>query len=323
MLNKIFPILSQYISKGDAVILGVSGGPDSTALLNAFVHLAHGVYPPEPWRRRAHSAHFRIIVAHINHGIRGKASDCDEKFVRNLAKSYGLSCFVKRVRLAGKSGVEELGRKVRRAFFEKLRFTFRAKWIITAHTQDDQLETIVFNFLRGSGPAGLAGMKIVEGAYFKPLLGVSKAEILEYLASKKLKFRKDRMNEDTRFSRVFIRKKILPLFHKINPSFSKTALRNAEIFLRVDEWLSVEAGRFLGAQNAFRARDFRNLPAALQTSVLQLVYRRALKNPYRLSSVKISEILRMIGRNIGKKKILLGKKGNFYLDKGLVTVRPD
>jgi tRNA(Ile)-lysidine synthase len=171
MLSKLPSIFTHHISPQDTLIVGVSGGPDSTALLDV-------TYKLQP----------NLIVAHINHGIRGKDSNHDEKFVRQLAKSYGLQCEIKRVKLTGQSGLEERGRNIRRAFFEKLRAKYKAKWILTAHTEDDQLETIVFNFLRGSGPAGLAGMKMMDGFYFKPLLTTPKSEILAYLKKKKLTY---------------------------------------------------------------------------------------------------------------------------------------
>lgn len=302
MLKKMNSVLVQYLASSDCMIVGVSGGPDSAALLDVLVQ-----YSPQT----------NIVVVHINHGIRGKASDADEKFVRQLAKSYGLKCEVKRVKLAEKTHQEELGRKIRREFFEKLRAKYRAKWIVTAHTQDDQIETIVFNFLRGAGPAGLAGMKTANGFYLKPFLHIPKAEILQYLKERKLKFRKDATNADTRYKRNFIRKKILPLFSRVNPSFQKTLLRNAETFRAISGWLNSKAEEFLNGRNTFSAKEFQKLPSAIQCAVLQCAFRNFSKQPYRLSSVRIDEMLRLVDRNIGRKKILLGKYVSFFLNKGL------
>lgn len=298
-------ILAQYLASGDCAIVGVSGGPDSTALLDVLVQC---------------SPHIKLIIAHVNHGIRGKAADADEKFVQHLAKSYGIKCEVKRIKLTKKTHQEELGRKIRREFFEKLRKKYSAKWIVTAHTQDDQIETIVFNFLRGSGPAGLAGMKVANGSYLKPFLHIPKAEILQYLKERKLKFRKDATNGDTRYRRNFIRKKILPLFKRINPSFRKTLFRNAETFRCVSGWLDSKAEEFLDGRNAFCAKEFQKLPSALKREILQRLFQKFSRQSYKLSSVRIEEILRMIERNIGKKRILLGKHGAFVLEKGKVFI---
>lgn len=304
--GKIFPILEKYLGRCDIVVVGVSGGPDSTALL----HLL---------KRFSEKMSIHIIVVHVNHGIRGKAADRDEKFVEKMAKSLGLKFRVKRVRLKG-SHVEEKGREVRRSFFEKLQKQFGAKYILTAHTQDDQLETIVFNFLRGSGPAGLAGMKMSNSLYFKPLLEVSKKEILAYLKSQRQKFCTDATNNDTELSRNFIRKKIVPLFEKINPSFKKTVLNNSEIFAGIDDWLRDLAADFLKknqkGQTLFSLQAYEELPQIIQTAVIQQAYRGSLgvfKNSYNLPLVKVREVQRLLARRIGNKKIICDGGRTFLL----------
>lgn len=313
-MESVFRNLETHVKCGDALVVGVSGGPDSTALLDLLAEFAR-------------KTPCRIIVAHVNHGIRGREALHDEKFVEKLAEKYGFKFEPKRVKLAGKTGLEERGRDIRREFFEKLRIKYNAKWIITAHTQDDRIETIIFNFLRGSGPRGLAGMETVLGCYLKPLLAISKVEVLQYLKSRKLKFCVDSTNADTDFSRNFIRRNLAPLIEKINPSYKKTLLRNAEIFKEIDEWLRFEAQFFLEAQlrknrgGAFRAKDFMALPKALQQAVVQSSYRKFTGYPYQLPALKIEEILRMISRNIGKKKIITGcPAATFSIDKGLIKI---
>lgn len=312
MLEKVHSVLAQYLTKDDRVIVGVSGGPDSAALLDILAQYYQ-------------SLQTSLTIAHINHGIRGAAADADEKFVRKLAKSYGLKCEVKRVKLAGKTHQEELGRKIRRQFFEKLRAKYRAKWIVTAHTQDDQIETIVFNFLRGAGLAGLAGMKMVNGSYLKPFLHLPKAEILQYLKERKLKFRTDVTNDDTRYRRNFIRVKILPLLLEANPAFKKNLLRNSALFAVLDDWLRKEAKDFLTqhqkGERLFPLKAYETLPDALKLQVIQEAYRMRKGATYRLPLVKVSEISRMLSRRIGNKKIILPGGGVFRLNKGVVEHR--
>lgn len=308
-MEKVRLILEQYLTSGDRLIVGVSGGPDSTALLDIVVQYFKTLNP--------------IIIAHVNHGIRGKAADADEKFVRQLAKSYGLKCEVKRVKLAGKTHQEEIGRKVRREFFEKLCSKYKAKWILTAHTQDDQIETIVFNFLRGAGPAGLAGMKTANGFYLKPLLTTTKSQILAFLKARKLKYCQDKTNEDTRLRRVFIRKKILPLLFEFNPAFKKNLLRNSVLFAAVNEWLKKEAQHFLEqhqkGRSLFPLKEYERLPDALKLQVIQEAYCMTKKSSYNLPFIKVNEICRMLSRRIGNKKIMLpGGGGAFHLRKGTV-----
>ncbi|MBI4994255.1 tRNA lysidine(34) synthetase TilS [Candidatus Peregrinibacteria bacterium] len=309
MLTKIFPILSKYIQVNDSLIVGVSGGPDSVFLLNILAEFSKQMP-------------CKIIIAHVNHGIRGREADKDEKFVKNLAEKFGHKFEAKRVKLAGKSAVEENGRKIRREFFEMLLQKYHAHSIITAHTQDDNVETIIFNFLRGSGLKGLAGMKEKNGFYLKPLLGTGKPEILKFLHRRKIKFCKDKTNDDTRFSRNFIRKKILPLFSKINPSFCAAILRSSSIFRELDDFITLQARQFLKkhrkGSSLFPLKEYESLPEALKTAVIREAFRICKKTAYSLSAIKTAEIRCLLGRKIGNKKIICSKGGGFYLKKGMV-----
>lgn len=310
--NEFHSKLSEYVSSKDTVIAGVSGGPDSTALI--YLLKKYSLKTP-----------CKIIVAHVNHGIRGRDALLDEKFVKNLAESLSLKCFVKKAKLTG-PGLEEKGRILRREFFENLRKKFGAEWILTAHTLSDQLETVVFNFLRGSGPGGLGGMKESEGFYLKPLLNFPKAEILSYLKSGEIRFRTDKTNLDTRFRRNFVRLEILPMLKKVNPSIEKTLCRNASIFQDIEKWLRAEAEKFLKNQKAggekpgfiFLAKDFLKLPMPVRHEVIKISFKKISGRHYSLPFVKIGEVMNLIERNIGKKKICVGSKAAFFLDKGRV-----
>lgn len=322
LTDSVLHIFSQYIAAGATIVVGVSGGPDSTALLHLLVGFSK-------------KTSCRIIIAHVNHGLRGKAADRDENFVKKLAARYGLTYEVKRVTLKGKTRLEEQGRVARKTFFEALQKKFSAQWILTAHTRDDHVGTILFNFFRGSGPAGLAGMNVVSGAYLKPLRDVTKTELLAYLKSEKLKFCVDATNSDSRFTRNFIRTKILPLILKVNPSLAETLTRNAAIFDELDIWLREEAQKFLGqhigkpSRNAsamssekshilFPLNAFESLPKALKMAVIQEAYKSAMGAHYALPLVKVQEILRMLSRRIGNKKIVCGGGGTCMLKSGLI-----
>lgn len=331
MFQKLLSILHQYIQSGDTIIIGVSGGPDSVFLLHAM-------------REFSLNTSCEIIIAHVNHGIRGRDSDNDEKFVKNLADrpslseakklmprqggatlKFELKFESKRVKLAGKSALEEKGREIRREFFEHLRSKYHAKWILTAHTQDDNVETIIFNFLRGSGLGGLAGMKEKNGFYLKPLLEISKKEILAFLRAKKIKFCIDKTNADTKFRRNFIRMRLLPEMEKINSSLGETLLRNSKIFRELDGFIKLQARDFLKKHKKndeiFPLKEYEKLPAALKTAVIQEAFIIATGSNYRLPYKKVQEIKQMLRRKIGNKKIICSGGGVFYLKKGSIYLQ--
>jgi len=313
MIREVFDLLKAQLSPNDTVVVGVSGGSDSTALLHLMVRLAK-TYP------------LTIVVAHINHGLRGKASDADERWVRKLAGQLGCECEVKKISLSKKeSGLEEKGREARRAFFERCAAKRGAAAIITAHTEDDQLETMVFNFFRGSGPAGLAGMKVRSGLYLKPLLGVKKSELVSYLRRRKLSWRTDRSNTNLRFRRNLIRHKLLPVAEKINPSLRLTLLRNRTIFDELTSWLEAEAETFLevhrrGLQYFSRAA-FLALPSALRAAVLRHTYAHATGANYALSQKRLAELERLLERGVGNKRIIVAG-GEFVLTGNWLSFTP-
>ncbi len=233
MEEKVFSILKKYIKKGETVIAGVSGGPDSMAMLHFLAQYAS--------MRAGAETFTRVIAAHVNHGLRGKASDLDEKLVRETAQKYGFIFEAKKLSLQSMSDLENLARNERRKFFGGLKEKYGAKWVIIAHHADDNTESIVLHFLRGSGPAGLAGMQTAKDGYLRPLLAFSKKEILAYAKQKKIPYRIDRTNRKNVFSRNLLRNKIFPLFEKINPNFKKTISNNAEIFRALDQNLTYSA----------------------------------------------------------------------------------
>ena len=171
-------------------IVAVSGGVDSIVLLDILTH----------------QNNLELAIAHLDHGIR-KESHLDHDFVKKLSEKYGLKFFSKRVEL-GQNASEDNARKVRYDFLDSAMKSFEAKSIITAHHQDDILETATFNMLRGTGRSGLSSLKSTP-KILRPLLRYSKLEILEYAKTHQLDWVEDKTNQDTRYSRNYIRHKML------------------------------------------------------------------------------------------------------------------
>ena len=198
---------------GPGIKLGaaVSGGADSVALLTLLAET------------RAQLG-FVLSVVHFNHQLRGKASEADEKFVTGLAEKFGSTLHLSRADVAAKakrekSNLEDAARRARYAFFEKLAAQGLLDAVATAHTMDDQAETVLAHILRGTGIPGLAGIHPVARSVRRPLLGFRREELRKYLRTKKQPWREDATNRDTNRTRARMRGKLLPLLVKeFNPA---------------------------------------------------------------------------------------------------------
>ena len=186
--------------------VGVSGGADSVALLMLLLELREklGIV---------------VSVAHLNHKLRAKASETDEKFVAGLAAKHGLVFHVESVDVAvhakrEKANLEDAGRRARYEFFARLVAEEKVDCVAVAHTADDQAETVLAHILRGTGLAGLGGIHPQTESVVRPLIEVRRAELRAYLWGKKQKWREDATNQDTERTRARIRKKLLPLLEK-------------------------------------------------------------------------------------------------------------
>lgn len=200
----------QLFNPGDTLIVALSGGADSTALLDLLGRLP--------------GFDLRLVAAHLNHCLRGEESDGDEEFCRRLAGDRGLPIEVVRVDVknyAATDGLnlEDAGRRARILFLEQMREKYSAAAIVTAHHGDDQAETVLMRLLRGSGMTGLSGMQYRnERGYVRPLLDISRADIEQYLIELGLAWCEDASNHDLDFLRNRIRHELLPLLEQYNPA---------------------------------------------------------------------------------------------------------
>jgi tRNA(Ile)-lysidine synthase len=202
------------VSSNSSLLITVSGGPDSLALAHVMQSL------------RGTEAFASVAVAHVNHQLRGDESNREEEAVRNYCKSRDVAFELKRVdtlRIAEheKTGIEETARKLRYEFFEELTEKIGFDFVLTAHTANDQAETVILNMIRGSGVRGLAGIppkrKLGDAFVIRPWLGVTKAEILEYLQEHHLIAAHDASNDELIFRRNQVRQKVMPALEEVWP----------------------------------------------------------------------------------------------------------
>jgi tRNA(Ile)-lysidine synthase len=257
------------VAPGDLVLVAVSGGPDSTALLAALAQL-----------RTALGA--RLRAAHVHHGIRGAQADRDAEAAQALARSLTIPFSLRKADApacarAGGLSLETAAREVRYAALETIARRCRADRIATGHTMDDQAETVLLNLIRGTGPRGLAGIPPVRGRIIRPLLDVRRAEVEHYCADQGLAYRLDESNADPAHTRNRIRRELIPALERIQPAIVPGLARLAAIMRDEDEFMSEQAGaafRQVAAETrqnvALRLDRFAALAGALQRRLLRL-----------------------------------------------------
>ncbi|HEU4783003.1 MAG TPA: tRNA lysidine(34) synthetase TilS [Ktedonobacterales bacterium] len=223
-------------SPGARLVAAVSGGADSLCLLGALLAL----------RERGHRlAPGEIIVAHFDHGLRAEESREDARFVEQLATGLGLPCAVGHPDAPYTTelhiSVEDWARRARYAFLRRVAAEHEAEHIVTGHTRDDQAETILLHWLRGSGLAGLRGMAPLRGDIARPLLDVTRAQTVAYCAALGWQPREDSSNADPRFMRNRIRRELLPLLETYNPGIRELLVRNGELLADDEAYMTKQA----------------------------------------------------------------------------------
>ena len=228
---------TDILPREGTILCAVSGGADSMYLLCRLSELG---YP--------------VAAAHFNHGLRGAEAARDEVFVRRFCEERAIPFVSEKADVAAyaaqqRMGVEEAARTLRYAFLEKAADALSAAVIATAHTADDNAETILMRLARGAGLHGLCGIPPVRGRIVRPMLDTTRAEVETYLRENKLPHVEDSTNAEDVYMRNRIRHAVIPALREENPAFSAAVSRTASLLRRDEEFLEELTGRFL-AENA-------------------------------------------------------------------------
>ncbi|MCI9365127.1 MAG: tRNA lysidine(34) synthetase TilS [Clostridia bacterium] len=319
--EQVINVIKKYnlIENGDKIVVGVSGGPDSICLINLLYDI-----------QNAKEIEFKIYVCHINHMIRIEAKD-DEEFVKNYCEKKKIPFFSKHANIEEltkklKIGTEEAGRKVRYEFFEEILKKEKANKIATAHTKNDNVETVLMNIIRGAGTAGLKGIEAKrENKYIKPLIEISRKEIEEYCKENKLNPRYDKTNDENIYTRNKVRNILIPLIEeKFNPNIVETIDRLSNLASKENEYLEKVTKetyeRLLIKEEKkeiiLNLKEFNKEDEVIKSRIILYTIKRLFGSTKGIEKIHIDDIIKLCKTNIGNKYLTPNKNIKIAINKG-------
>ena len=324
MLNKILSTINKYnlIQKGDKIVIGVSGGPDSMCLLDSLYYLKDKL-------------NIEIFVAHINHMIR-KEADEETEYVKDYCKNKNIKCYVKKVEVEKlakeqKLGTEEMGRKIRYEFFKEIAKKENANKIATAHNLNDNVETVLLNLLRGTGVSGLKGIEIkrIENdiEYIRPIRECERKEIEEYCEKQKLNPKVDKTNLESIYNRNKVRNDLIPyLKREFNPNILEGINRLSDIAREEEEYFDeiiakqyeeLKIGENLN-EVILDLNKFNNLNKVIKSRLIIYTINKVNGNVQGIGKIHIEDIIKLCDNNIGNKYLTPNKNVKVFIKKGKV-----
>ncbi len=315
------------IHNKDKIVIGVSGGPDSICLLHILNEIKQ-------------EFDFEICVAHINHMIR-KEADEETEYVKEFCKKLGIECYIKRIDVTKvahnlKRGTEETGRNIRYEFFEEILQKTNSNKIATAHNNNDKIETILMNILRGSGSNGLKGIEAIrDGKYIRPLIDTTRDEIEEYCKQNKLNPKIDKSNNENIYTRNKIRNIVIPYIKKeFNPNIIKTLNRLSEVTNEENEYLNKITAqtfkeiRIEETNNCLQTKEnkqiildlkkFNRLELVIKRRVILYTINELLCSVVGIEKINIDDIIKLCDKNIGNKYLMPTKNIKILVKKGKI-----
>ncbi len=312
------------VQKGDAILIGISGGPDSVALTRMLLTVQ------DQW-------HLTLGLAHLNHMSRGKESFRDEKFVTEFAAENKLPLFLERQDIDGaarqaKQSFEETGRTARYDLFTRLAQKHCFKKIALGHNRDDNAEQVLMALTRGAGPAGLKGIVPQRQNIIRPLIRLTKSQILDYLDRVGQSYVLDQSNQDPSFLRNRVRHRLIPFLETgYNPKIRESLDRLSRILQEEEDYLTIQARKGLEACQQDQAHDYivlsiETLSAchpALVSRILRAGLSRVKKDLRRISMAHVREIRDFMDRAESGKHLDLPGQIRVYKNKDLLTLRKE
>ena len=310
------------IESGDTIVIGVSGGPDSICMLHVLNEIKKEM-------------NFSIYVAHVNHMIRDVA-ESETKYVEDFCKKLDVECFTKRIdvlKLAKeeKKGTEETGRDIRYEFFGEVAEKVKANKIATAHNNNDSIETVIMNILRGSAISGLKGIEPIREKFIRPLIEIEREDIEAYCKEYNLEPKYDETNNENDYTRNKIRNIAIPYIKKeFNPNIVKTLTRLTLVAREEDNYLNEVAKKEYDSMVLDKTETgiildlklFNSLELVIKRRVILYTINELAKTVAGIEKINIDDCIKLCKNNIGNKYLtpvknikILVKKGRIFFTK--------
>lgn len=313
MLEKVKSFLLEYDLQDKTIIVGFSGGYDSMCLLDILYKLKQNYFYD-----------LNIIAAHFNHNWRGEEAFKEQEVCRLFAISKGFEFFTKTASIDLKK-TENSARIARYEFFEEAIENFDADAVFTAHNKDDNAETVLYRAIKGTGLVGLKGISAKRGVFYRPLLKISRSEIVEYCEKNNLIPNQDSSNFDTKYSRNYLRLNVIPALEKLNPNVKDSLNILAEVANSedaiIEEYLSTIRNRVFN-DNRIISAEYKILSKPVKMRFLhEYIQMIDLDYDYK----RINEIYSFIEENISKRNgstISLATSKWLYVDEKIIETIP-
>lgn len=327
--ENILKTITKYnlIQNGDKIVIGLSGGPDSISLINVLNEIRND---------ETNTLKFDLVAAHVNHNIREEAK-ADEDFVVDYCKKrnievYVLSIDIKEKAKQERKGTEETGRNARYDFFRRILIDTNANKIATAHTANDNAETVLMNIIRGSGISGLKGIRpIRDDIFIRPLIETNRDEIEKYCEENKLNPRIDKTNFENEYTRNKVRNLLIPLIEeKFNPNIITGLNRLSDIMNEENEYLdNVTKQKYkeilieedIGKEIVLDLKLFNKEDLVIRKRLILYTINKLQGNAQGIGKVHIEDIVKLCENNLGNKyltpnkniKVLIKNKQIYFL----------
>jgi len=312
MKEKVLETIKKYnlIENEDKIVIGVSGGPDSITLLNVLSEI-----------KQEKIIDFEIVVCHVNHMIRKEAVE-DEEYVLEFCRKYNIECFIKRIDIEKmaketKIGTEEAGRIARYEFFNEILEKTSSNKIATAHTANDNAETVLMNIIRGSGTAGLKGIEVKRDNIIRPLINITRDDIEKYCEENNLNPRIDKTNFENIYTRNKVRNMLIPYIKEnFNPNIIEGINRLSELSKAENNYLEKETQKIFekilvekkNNEIILDLNEFNLQELVIKNRLVLYTINILFGTRSGIEKKHIEDIIKLCSNNIGNKFLIPNKK---------------